>query len=281
MRLSILVLASTASTAIAGPPLWETVPLPPAMPAATTSGYVAIADNAQIYYAIHGNGSPVVLLHGGLGNSDHWAFQVPDLAKTHRVIVLDSRNQGRSTFSKTKVTYQTMANDVIAVMDELKLARVAVVGWSDGAAIALELGLRHPKRVSKLFVFATNYDANGSKPRKTGPSPTFTRYAVKCKNDYLAIAKDPKHYNDVVESLTPLWTTRVLFTKDQLRSIKTPTVLADGDHDEIINLEQVEEMAKLIPTAKLVVFKDTSHFAHWQDPAGFTKAVQEFLAWNP
>jgi pimeloyl-ACP methyl ester carboxylesterase len=68
------------------------------------------------------------------------------------------------------------------------------------------------------------------------------------------------------------------FTKDQLRSIKAPTVVADGDHDEIILLDQIKEMARLIPNAKLVVFEATSHFALWQDPASFTKALLEFLA---
>ena len=67
------------------------------------------------------------------------------------------------------------------------------------------------------------------------------------------------------------------FTKDQLKSIKAPTIVADGDHDEVIVLDQVEEMATLIPNAKLVVFKDASHFALWQAPAEFNKALVDFL----
>lgn len=68
------------------------------------------------------------------------------------------------------------------------------------------------------------------------------------------------------------------FTKDQLRSIRAPTMIADGDHDEVIQLAQIEEMSQLIPHAKLQVFKDTSHFALWQDPVSFNKALVEFLA---
>jgi pimeloyl-ACP methyl ester carboxylesterase len=63
-----------------------------------------------------------------------------------------------------------------------------------------------------------------------------------------------------------------------MRSIRVPTVIADGDHDEIIFLDHIKEMALLIPNAKLVVFENTSHFAIWQDPAAFNKALVEFLA---
>jgi pimeloyl-ACP methyl ester carboxylesterase len=261
-------------------PRWETLPLPPAMPAASTTGHVKVSEGAQIYYATFGKGDPVVLLHGGLGNSDHWAFQVPELAAKYQVIVIDSRNQGRSTLhrTKTKLSYQAMATDVIAVLDILGIKKTAVIGWSDGGAIALDLGIRHADRVSKLFVFGTNYDAKGSKDRKAGSSATFNAYAVKCKNDYVKMAKTPREFGAVVESLMAVWTSTTNFTKDQLRGIKAYTVVADGAHDEIIKLEQVEEMSQLIPNAKLVVFENASHFALWQDPEAFNKAVLEFMA---
>ena len=277
MRLALLILAVIPALAIAKP-RWETLPLPPAMPAATTTGHVD-HNAAQIYYATYGKGDPVVLLHGGLGNSDHWAFQVPDLAKTHQVIVIDSRNQGRSSYSKSKLTYHAMAGDVLAVLDKLGIQKAAVIGWSDGGSIGLDLAIHNSHRISKLFVFGSNYDSNGSKKREPGKSPTFNAYAVKCRNDYLKMAKQPGSYNAVVESLMPVWRSHGGFTKDQIRSIKTYTVVALGDHDEIVEMDQVKEMAgKLISNAKLVVFENTSHFALWQDPVAFNKALLEFLA---
>lgn len=264
----------------AAKPRYETLPLPPPMPAATTTGHVESA-GAQIYYATYGKGAPVVMLHGGLGNSDHWAFQVPELAKHYQVIVIDSRNQGRSTLSKQKLTYHAMAADVLVVLDSLGVKKAAFVGWSDGGAIALDLAVNNPDRVDRIFVFGTNYDSNGSKSRKAGSNPTFNAYAVKCKSDFMKMSKNPRAYSEVVESLMPVWRTQQAFTKDQLRSIKAFTVVADGDHDEIILLDQIKEMSKLIPNARLVVFENTSHFALWQDPAGFTKAVLDFLAVKP
>ena len=251
--------------------------MPPAMPPPADHGTVAVA-GAQIYYAIYGTGEPVILLHGGLGNSDHWANQVPALADHFRVIAIDSRGQGRSTRTRGRVSYATMANDVLAVMDSLKLDHAALVGWSDGGEIALEIAVQHPERVSKLFVFGANYDSKGSKPRTGRPADTFTAYAAKCRADYARLSKTPKAFDDLVDWMLPVWRTPMGFTKDQLRAIKAPTLVADGDHDEVIVLDQIKEMAQLIPNAQLAIFQNTSHFALWQDPDDFNKTLLDFLS---
>lgn len=275
MRLAVVLLFVPA-LALARP-RWQTLPLPPAMPAATDHGTVEVG-GAQIYYAIYGKGDPVVLLHGGLGNSDHWSNQVPALAEKFEVIAIDSRGQGRSTRTRAKPSYQTMADDVIAVMDKLSVEKAALVGWSDGGEIALKIAIAHPERVAKLFVFGANYDSNGSKPRGGRPAETFTQYAAKCRADYAKLSTTPKAFDELVQWLLPVWRTPMGFTKDQLRAIQAPTLVADGDHDEVIVLDQIEEMSKLIPHAQLAVFTDASHFALWQDPEDFNKTLLDFLA---
>jgi pimeloyl-ACP methyl ester carboxylesterase len=271
-------LGAGVMTASATPkPRWEELPDLPAMPASTDHGTVDSA-GAKIYYARYGrDGGPVViLLHGGLGNSDHWANQVPALVDHFAVVVIDSRGQGRSGRSKTTLTYDVMAEDVVAVMDVLKLPRASVVGWSDGGEVALKLGIAHPDRVDRLFVFGANYDERGSKPRGSRTA-TFQAYADRCRADYQRLTPSPHDWGKYVDAVLPLYETPMGFTADQLRGIQAPTVIADGDHDEVIVRDQVEEMAKLIPHAKLVVFADASHFALWQDPASFNRAVVEFL----
>jgi pimeloyl-ACP methyl ester carboxylesterase len=256
-------------------PRWETLPLPPALPETADRGSVDV-DGAQIAYAIYGKGEPVVLLHGGLGNSSHFGFQLPALVDRFQVIAIDSRGQGRSTRTKATMSYDLMAADVVAVLDQLSIARASVVGWSDGGEIALKLAIKFPERVNRLFVFGANYDAAGSKP-KGNRSPTFAGYTQKCHADYQRVWKTMKGYDRLVEALLPLWRNPTGITPDQLRAIKAPVAMADGDHDELIVIDQIEEMARLIPNGKLVVFKDTSHFALWQDPEGFNQAVVEFL----
>jgi pimeloyl-ACP methyl ester carboxylesterase len=272
----VLVLAATGLASAGSKPRWQQLPLPPPMPAATDHGTVDIG-GASIYYAIYGKGDPVVLLHGGLGNADHWSNQVLALADKVQVIAIDSRGHGRSTRSKAAVTYDVMAADVLAVMDHLQLTRASFVGWSDGGEIALKIAIAHPERVDRLFVVGTNYDASGSKPRGSQRAETFAAYSAKCRADYLKMSKTPRQFDALVDWLLPIWRNPMGFTKDQLRSIQAPTMVADGDHDEVIVLDQIQEMAKLIPHGQLQVFADTSHFALWQDPTAFNKALVEFL----
>jgi pimeloyl-ACP methyl ester carboxylesterase len=276
MRLALAVLIALTAIAGAKPARWQQLPLPPAMPKPTATGFVEV-DGAKLYYATYGKGAPVILLHGGMGNSDHWSHQVPALAEKLNVIVIDSRGQGRSTRTKAAPSYDMMAADVLAVMDRLDLTAAAIVGWSDGGEIALKLGVYHPDRVTKLVVFGANYNAKGSKQRAGKSFATFAAYTAKCRADYKRLSQTPKQFDALVQWLLPIWRNPMGFTQDQLRSIKAPTLVADGDHDEIIQLAQIEEMAKLIPDARLEVFKDTSHFALWQDPASFNKVVVDFL----
>jgi pimeloyl-ACP methyl ester carboxylesterase len=277
VRVALLLLLLTAVAD--AKPRWQELPLPPAMPTPADRGTVEVA-GAKIYYARYGkdDGDAVILLHGGLGNSDHWSHQVADLGEKFRVYVIDSRGQGRSTRTRAQVTYDVMANDVLAVMDHVKVERAAIVGWSDGGEIALKIAINHPERVAKLFVFGVNYDANGSKPRGGPQAPTFAAYAAKCRSDYAKLSATPRQWDALVDWLLPVWRNPMGFTKDQLRSIQAPTLVADGDHDEVIVLDQVEEMAKLIPHAELKVFADTSHFALWQDPKDFDDTLVEFLS---
>lgn len=273
--LALLVLLVPAL--VLAKPRWEQLPLPPPMPAPAASGFVDV-HGAKIYYAVHGKPSnpPVILLHGGLGNSDHFAFQLPALVDKFHVILIDSRGQGRSTLSRGKLTYHAMAEDVIAVMATLGVAHAHVAGWSDGGSIALDLAIHHPDRVDRVFVLGTNYDAKGQKPR-TKPSATFARYAAKCRKDHAKLTGKPRTFDATVAALVPLWRAPVAFTKAELRSIRAPTLVALGDHDEIIELAQVQEMAALIPHGELRVFEDASHFVMWQDPDAVNAALVAFL----
>jgi pimeloyl-ACP methyl ester carboxylesterase len=276
-RVVVLVaFAVISATAHAGKPRWQTMPMPPAMPPADAKGTVEVS-GAKIFYAVYGKGDPVVLLHGGLGNSDHFGFQLPALADKFQVIAIDSRGQGRSTRGKVAITYDQMALDVVAVLDKLEVERASVVGWSDGGEVALKLGIGFPDRVDRLFVFAANYDASGSKSR-SGPSTTFSTYSSKCRSDYARMAKPGASYTALIDALLPLWRNPTGITKDQLRGIQAPVMMADGDHDEIIELDQIEEMSQLIPNGRLKVFEAASHFALWQDPDSFNRAVVAFLA---
>ncbi len=276
IRAALLLLAVTA-VAQAKPKKerWQELPMPPEPPASATHGEVVV-DGAHIYYETYGQGTPVILLHGGLGSGNQFGFQVPALVDKHQVISIDTRGHGRSTLTKKTFTYHLFADDVLAVMDKLELKSAAIVGWSDGGEIGLDLAIHHADRISKLFVIGANYDVKGSKSRGDH-TPTFEEYGVRCHHDYRKLSKTPKAWENLVDAMTPVWHTTTVFTKEQLRTIATPTVVADGDHDEIIVLDQEKEMASLVQHGKFLVFENASHFVMWQDPASVNKAIVDFL----
>src|SRR5258706_2451232 len=108
---------------------WQTLPPTPPPIVGTQSGTVQV-NGIQLYYAEIGQGSPVVLLHGGLANSDYFGHQVQALAPRHRVILVDSRGHGRSARDARPYGYDLMADDVVALLDHLRIAQADIVRWS-------------------------------------------------------------------------------------------------------------------------------------------------------
>jgi pimeloyl-ACP methyl ester carboxylesterase len=254
---------------------WMAIPEPPAMPQAAESGYAPV-NGIQMYYAVYGAGDPVLLIHGGLGHADIWANQVIELAKTHKVIVADSRGHGRSTRDEKPFGYHLMASDYLALLDFLKVDKTALVGWSDGGIIGLDIAMSNPERLTKLFAQAANVTVDGVDPA-VATNATFGAYIERMGKDYAKFSKTPDQYNAFVEQISKMWASEPAWTKEQLATIKTPTAIVLGDHDEAITRAHTDYMAASIPGAKLIILKDASHFAMLQDPAGYTKAVLDFL----
>ncbi|MDR3674335.1 MAG: alpha/beta fold hydrolase, partial [Acidobacteriota bacterium] len=129
----MLVVLTRVLPALAQNP-WKRLPPTPALPPPLHSG-TAPVNGIRLWYAVFGHGAPVILLHGGMANSNYWGLQIPTLAQRFEVIVIDSRGHGRSTRTAAPITYHLMASDVVALMDALHIPKAAVVGWSDGAII--------------------------------------------------------------------------------------------------------------------------------------------------
>jgi len=270
-----LAIASLVATPAAAQQRWETFPSLPAMPAPDQSGSVA-HDGADIHYKEYGKGPPVVLLHGGLSNSDYWANQVAPLARSHRLILIDSRGHGRSTRDGRRYTYELMASDVLAVMDRLKVKKAAIVGWSDGAIIGLVLALKHPERLTRVFAFAANMDPSGVNVAGT-EQPPFTTFIDQARKDYARLSPTPNGFDDFLAAISKMWETEPNYTAADLGRIRVPVTIVDGDHDEAIKAEHTAYLARSVPGARLVWLKDTSHFAMMQDPAAFNAALGAFL----
>ena len=254
---------------------WMVLPATPTLPAATKSGYAPV-NNIRIWYAEFGKGAPVILLHGGLGNSNYWGLQVRALSGRYRVIVMDSRGHGRSTRDAQPYGYDLMASDVLALMDYLKIPKAAIVGWSDGAILGLDIAINHPERLTKLFAFAANSDPSGV--ADVGQSPVFNAYIDRAAKEYEKLSATPTEYTSFLDQISKMWETQPNFTKEQLSSIKVPTWIVDADRDEAIKRENTEFMAAQIPGAGLLLQPRVSHFSFVQDPQQFNDDVLHFLS---
>ncbi|HET6157580.1 MAG TPA: alpha/beta hydrolase [Dongiaceae bacterium] len=270
-----LVIAVTVSSAFAAE-RWQRLPAPPAMPVSNVAGYAPV-NGIHMYYAVYGAGDPILLIHGGLGHADIWSNQVKDLMKDHMVIVADSRGHGRSTRNADPYSYDLMASDYLALLDYLKVDKVALVGWSDGGIIGLDIAMKHPERLSKLFAQAANVTVDGVKP-DVMEAKVFAAYVTRSGEDYKKMSKTPDQYDAFVEQISHMWATQPNWSDAELGKITVPTAIVLGDHDEAIKRDHTEHMAEVIPGAKLIILKDASHFAMLQDPKGYTKAVRDFLS---
>ena len=254
---------------------WQTLPpTPPPVPGEQT-GHAKV-NGISLYYATIGHGPPVVLLHGGLANSDYWGHQVTALAPHHTVVLVDSRGHGRSSRDARPYGYDLMADDVVALLDTLHIARADVVGWSDGAILGLDLAIRHPDRVGKIFAFAANTVTSGVQ-EGVEKNPTFARYIERAGHEYSRLSATPKDYDAFVAQISKMWETEPNWTDAQLRSIRSPVWVVDGDHDEAIRRAHTEYIAATIPGAGLLILPNVSHFAFLQNPELFNAALLNFL----
>lgn len=246
------------------------------LPVTHDQGYVE-HDGARIWYATYGSGSPVVLLHGGLGHSGNWGYQVPALVRNgYRAIVIDSRGHGRSTRDERPFTYELMASDVAAVMNTLRLEQAALVGWSDGACIALVLASKASAQIAGVFFFACNMDPSGAK-EITEFTPVLRRCIARHAKDYALLSAAPDQFDEFSDAVGLMQRTQPNYSPRDLAQISVPVVIVQSEHDEFITREHAEYLARSIPHAQFVMLPGVSHFAPLQRPEQFNSAMLAFL----
>lgn len=246
------------------------------LPDTTIQGYTE-HDGASIWHASFGSGEPVVLLHGGLGHSGNWGYQVPALvAHGFQAIVIDSRGHGRSTRDSRAYSYDLMASDVLAVMDSLRIERASFVGWSDGAVIALTLAMKQPARVTRVFFFACNVDSGGAKDFQF--TPVVRRCFDRNAEDFARFSVTPDDFESLVSALGEMQRTQPEYRRDDLAKINVRVTSALSEQDEFIKLEHAKYIAAAIPGGTFVELRDVSHFAPVQRPEQFNQAILNSLS---
>ena len=231
----------------------------------------------QIYYEVHGEGEPLLLLHGGLGSSDYWPDQLGPFSERYRVIAMDSRGHGRSTFDDTPISYDLMTSDVIGLLDHLGVEKTDVLGWSDGGVIGLNMAIHHPGRVGKVIAYGANYSPAGVR-EDIMENERFLAYVGRATADYQKLSPAPGRWEEFMGNLGNMWATEPTFTAEELGSITAPVLVFAGVEEEGIREEHTRELASLIPSADLVLMEGTGHFAHLDKPEEFNQVILDFLA---
>jgi pimeloyl-ACP methyl ester carboxylesterase len=246
------------------------------LPVTSNQGYVN-HDGGRIWYAAYGSGFPVVLLHGGLGHSGNWGYQLPALVGSgYRVVLIDSRGHGRSTRDSRPFRYELMASDVLAVMDALHLEKSAFVGWSDGACIALILAIKAPARVAGVFFFGCNMDPSGAK-EIAQLGPIVDRCLSRHAKDYAELSATPDQFKAFAAAVGQMMKTQPNYSARDMADIHLPVAIVQSEEDEFIKPEHAEYLARSIPGAELIFLPGVSHFAPLQRPEQFNSVMRAFL----
>lgn len=225
-------------------------------------------DSAEIYYETYGEGEPLVLLHGNNESIASFRNQILPLSKRYRIIAIDTRGQGNSTDNSTgSYSYERFAKDVVQFIDQLKLEKINLLGWSDGANTALILASSHPERVKKLAVFGANL-APGKEALTEQTLEIFEK-----RRDSLF------HRNETrsnVYRLTELVLNEPHIRSGDLKKITAPTLVMAGEHD-VINEEHTQLISSSIPNAQLYIFKGGDHYVPIKQAEAFNKVISRFL----
>jgi pimeloyl-ACP methyl ester carboxylesterase len=234
----------------------------------------------SLYYETYGEGSPVLVLHGGSAFIETMHNQITALADEHFVIAPDSRAHGRTSDAEgVPLSYVQMADDMIALMDLLDLEKADIVGWSDGGNIGLDMAIRYPGRVGKLVTYGSNFHSNGLVPDGPGEgmtsSPDDPRWEV-MRSFYQSVAPKPDYWPVFLDKVMTMWRSQPTFVVDDLIGISAPTLVMAGEFDSIQEAH-TREMAGSIPGALPLIVEGEDHYAPLLAPEKVTPQIVAFL----
>ena len=223
----------------------------------------------KIYYESYGKGEPLLLIHGNGGSIKSFVNQIPYFSKSYRVIVPDSRAQGKSFDSRDSLSYEMMADDLDALLEKLNLKQVNVIGWSDGGINGLLLAMRHPDKVKKLAVTGANLW-----PDTTAVEPYIVKLSIDAADSLSKLKRTPAVQARL--KLANLLAYQPHIKLEELHRIKCPSLIIGGDHD-VIRPEHTLAIAKAIPHSYIWILPNSGHFTPFNHKDLFNVTIDEFF----
>jgi pimeloyl-ACP methyl ester carboxylesterase len=256
----------------------------------------ALAETAEVnglrmYYEVSGQGDPLVVLHGAYMNIPAMGDIIPRLAEHHRVYALEFQGHGRTNDIDRPITYENLADDVAAFMDEVGLEKADIFGYSMGAAAGLQLAIRHSEKVDQLIAASVSYDESGWQPEMVAMIPQMTPelfVGSPMEAAYRELSPNPDGFRAFVEKLIALEHEPMAWEED-VRNLQAPVLLIAGDAD-VVTLEHTVAMFRLLgggvigdmgqplPASRLAILPATSHTAVIDQTDLLMGFIEPFLA---
>jgi pimeloyl-ACP methyl ester carboxylesterase len=290
LRRTLATLAFLAAALVAAPVIAQTAGDNP-MSTPSSTGKVPVG-GAEIHYEIHGDGPPLVLLHGGVNPSDTFGAPLAAMAKTHKVIAIHMRGHGFSTDSNEPWSAEAMADDVAAVLQQLGIGKARFMGYSLGAGVSLQVAIRHPELVEKLVAVSMAFRADGNYPEIRQAFAQMPDMAAAI-GQQISASPLAQLYPDV-DWETMMRKTGEMHQPDHdwtesIKAIRAPTLLVFADADSI-RPEHMIEFWKLLgggqrdagfdgsqrPADQLAIIPNTTHYNLIHSPL-LTEVATAFL----
>ena len=226
------------------------------------AGKYADVNGVKIYYEVYGKGHPLLVLHGNGGSIKEATPFYPELLKKYKVIAIDSRAQGRSTDTDAPLTYDLMASDINALLDELKIDSAFIWGHSDGAILGLIMAMKYPKKVEKLLAFGANIQPD---------STAIFSWSINYSKKVVKKSQDVKE-----KKLNQLMLDYPNIPFSDLHEIKIPVLIMAGDRDAM-RPEHTLKLFQNIPKSQLCILPGTTHGASWEKKDLFLGLLFDFF----
>ena len=224
-----------------------------------------------MYCEIYGHGEPLLMIHGNGGSISAFKNNIPYFANKYRVIVADSRAQGKSTDPGDSLSFEMMADDEAALLDAMNIDSAYVLGWSDGGINALLLAMRHPEKVIRIASTGANLW-----PDSTAVLPALWREDKKhFENTDARGIKTEKEKNDWKLFLLDWFQPNIPLTA--LKAIRCPSLIIGGDHD-IIRIDHTMAIYQNIPKAYLWILPNSGHGTLVEHADEFNRKVDDFFS---
>ncbi|MFL5563013.1 MAG: alpha/beta fold hydrolase [Gemmatimonadaceae bacterium] len=254
-----------------------------------TTGRYAHVNGLEMYYEVHGAGRPLVLIHGG-GSTIETSFGriLPLLARSHQVIAVEVQAHGHTRDIDRPFTFEQDADDVAALLEQIGAETAAVLGFSNGGTTALQMAIRHPRRVRRIIVASANYSRAGMPPGfwESMDGAEFADMPQIYKDNYLGITQSTDRLMTMFKRSSSRMQRFTDIPSDDIKSITAPVLVMVGDRD-VVSPEHAVELFRMLPNGRLCILPGGhgSYFGEIMTPgvpdrvvAAFVSIVEEFLS---